>query len=185
MSKIDNAVTELDLEDTIDELIQRREQGDSLRELEEYYNREVIAATLDRADSSILTNIDLIKQALRGDLESSGKRIDVEETLSDMGIDPDELRNRLVTYETLRKYLKDRDVEPEKNSDPITIDRAEDTIEWSVNREEAIVERVLEQLSAADLVSYDDVEIDTSITITCTDTGESYLLEDFIKRGGC
>jgi len=40
-------------------------------------------------------------------------------------------------------------------------------------------------LRRADKISFDEIDIDTAVTITCSGSGESYPLSEFIDRGGC
>jgi Arc/MetJ family transcription regulator len=166
-------------------LLERRASGASLRELRDYYNDEVIAATLEAADGSVLTDVETVRAALRGEIESAGDRIEIEHELGRMGVDVEELESRLVSHETLRQYLDERDVEPETEPDAVTVEEVRDTVAWATSREEAIIERKLEQLARTDILEFRDIDIDTAITVTCSDTGVAYPLEEFIERGGC
>jgi len=185
MSKIRKTVEALDLEPVIEALVERRERGASLRELRDYYNDRVIEAMLTEAGGSVLTDAETVRAAVRGKIESEGERIEIEHELSEMGVDIDALERRLVSHETVRQYLQDEDVAPETESSAVTVAEVHDTVEWAMAREEAIIKRKLDQLAQADMIAFEEVAIDTAVTVTCADTGTAYSLEEFIERGGC
>jgi hypothetical protein len=185
MAKIQTAVDALGLESVIETICERRRGGESLRDLRDYYNEQVIEATVTAAGGSVLTDTNVVRQALTGELDSAGRRIEIEHALSDMDIDIDTLKSRLISHETLRKYLTQRDVTPETESDAVTETNVKETIDWAKRREEAIIRRKLEQLADAGAIDFDEIELETTITVTCTDTGDTYRLDNFINRGGC
>jgi len=185
MGKIESTIKELDLEPVISELIEQRKAGESLRALRDYYNLQVIDTVLGDAGGSILTDTDTVYQALTGNIDSAGDRIEVEHTLADMGVDVDSLKQRLISHETLRKYLKSKNIIPDEHTDSVTETSVRETVAWAKSREEAIIQRKLEQLRRADKISFDEIDIDTAVTITCSGSGESYPLSEFIDRGGC
>jgi len=185
MSKIRRTVEHLELGPVMETLVERRREGDSLRDLRDYYNEQVIERTLAKTGKSVLIDVAKVQAALRGDIESAGDRIEIEHQLAEKGIDIDGLASRLVSHETLRKYLNEQDIKPETVQDTVTVEDVRDTVDWATSREEAIIERKLEQLARADVVAFDDIAIDTAITVTCGDTGVAYPLDEFIERGGC
>lgn len=185
MAKIQKTIDDLGLESLIDELCDRRRGGASLRDLRDYYNDQVIEATLTAAGGSVLTDTDVVRRALTGGIDSAGTQIEVEHALSEMDIDIDTLESRLISHETLRKFLNQRGVSPETETEPVTETEVRETVDWATSREEAIIRRKLEQLADTGTVVFDDIEIETAIMVTCSATGATYRLEEFISRGGC
>lgn len=185
MAKIQTTINNLGLESLIDELCERRRGGASLRDLRDYYNEQVIEATLTAAGGSVLTDTDVVRRALTGEIASAGTQIEIEHALSEMDIDVDTLESRLISHETLRKFLKQRDVTPDTETEPVTETDVRETVDWAKSREEAIIRRKLEQLADTGAIAFGDIEIETAIMITCSATGTTYRLDEFISRGGC
>lgn len=185
MSKIQKTVEDLDLEPVIETLFDRRKSGTSLRSLRDYYNDQVIEATLANAGASVLTDPETVREAIRGEMESAGKQIEIKHKLTELEVDVEQLESRLVSHETLRKFLNDENIVPETETNTVTVDEVRDTVDWATSREEAIIKRKLEQLAQTDSIEFQDIDIDTAITVTCADTGVAYPLDEFIERGGC
>lgn len=193
--KIGKGIEYHDRQELHDEITrQYRDQDKSLRDLESFINREFAAAAVQNADtyhresSSIKTTPDDIVRILHStdDTVSPREKARVETELRQAGVYVDELKKRFVSYRTVKNHLNDCvDVDTSRN-ESITIDSARKTIGWARSRCEGVIEKTIERLSNAGLVTTGaDVEVTVTPRVTCDDCGVSVTISEFLRRAGC
>lgn len=166
-------------------LLDRREDGASLRDLESVVNRSILEAALRGADRDIVGDVAGVYERLTDDDASAGERTEVREWLTQAGIDPGELTGDFVSYQTVRTHLREcLDVATDRRT-TLSLSDAKGTIEWARSRSEGIVERTLERLDGTDGFDAGSVEVGNIIRVTCTECGKSYPIETFLERNGC
>ena len=126
-----------------------------------------------------------IYRNLTGDDISAGVRTETEAWLSRVGVDPAELRDDFVSYQTVRTHLREcLDVDTARESS-LSVDDAEGTIEWARSRSEGIIGRTIERLGDTDGFHSGAVDVTHVARVSCADCGASYPVEKFLDRGGC
>lgn len=172
--------------DGLDDVLRDRQaEGASLRRLETVVNERVLRAALDGTDSDVLRDAAAIYRNLTGDDTSAGVRTETEAWLSRVGVDPAELRDDFVSYQTVRTHLREcLDVDTARDSS-LSVDDAEGTIEWARSRSEGIIGRTIERLGDTDGFHSGAVDVTHVARVSCADCGASYPVEQFLDRGGC
>jgi len=166
-------------------LLDRRDDGASLRRLEGVANRAVLRAALREAETDVIGDVSSLYEKLTDEDTSAGERTELRERLSRAGIDTDTLLDDFVSYQTVRTHLRDcLDVDTDRRAS-LTVEDARGMIEWARSRSEGIVERTVERLRDTDEFRSGDVEVTHVIRVSCPDCGASYPIETFIDRGGC
>jgi len=183
--KIGRAVEKYDVGRLDERLLDRREAGASLRELEDVVNRAILRVALRTADRDIVGDVDSFYERLTDDEVSAGQRTEAREWLTQAGIDPAELTGDFVSYQTVRTHLREcLGVDTDRRS-TLSVADAKGTVEWARARSEGIVKRTIERLDRTPDFDGDTVEVGTVIRVTCTECGKSYPVETFLDRGGC
>src|SRR6056297_1071299 len=130
------------------------EHGMSLRELADYFNKQVLEAALERSELSLLdTDIDAVYTRLTDEGVSAGERTRMERRLDRSGIDVEAVTSDFVTHQTVYTYLrKHREIsQPEEDTDEKRA-KAVERIEKLQNRTAAVTEETLKSLQRDDLV---------------------------------
>ena len=185
--KIETVCASRGLRSLADRLVDRRvDTGESLRDLERFFNQEVLAAAMRAAGMELLEGEAAnVYRLLTDDDVSDAARREAEDRLRRAGVDIDAVRDGFVTYGTVRTHLRECvGVETARES---TVDAAavRDTAFGLFGRAEAITERELSRL--AETESFDAGEVAVSLTarVTCETCGEEYGLLRLLDRGGC
>jgi Flp pilus assembly secretin CpaC len=168
-------------------LVERRTETDaSLRDLERFFNREVLAAAMRAAGMELLEGEAAnVYRLLTDDEVSHAARTEARDRLTRAGVDVEAVERDFVTYGTVRTHLREcAGVETGRES---TADAASvrDTVFELFGRTEAVTERELSRL--ADRESFDAGDLTVSLTarVACSACGEEYGLRRLLERGGC
>lgn len=178
-----------------DELVRRREAGESLRALADAVNRRVLAGALeaagvdDRGDElfGALAGeraVEAVYDALAGEAEPA-RTARVRTRLEQHGVDVDALEDDWVTHPTVRRHLRECLGVDTAREPTITAEDAVDTVEWARARAAGVVERTFERLHAADLVRTSDLDVTVTLQLTCAACGNTYRPRELLDRGGC
>ena len=183
--KLGRNVAAYGLDDVNARLRDRRDDGDSLRDLERFVNTSLLDGALREAGADVIGDVDAIYDVLTGDDVSAGKRTEVRSRLEHAGVDVATVEAAFVSYQTVRTHLREcLDVETDRES-RLSVDDARGTIEWARSRSEGIVERTVQRLDAADEVDAGAVDVSHVVRVDCADCGASYPVDEFVDRGGC
>lgn len=178
-----------------DELVRRREDGASLRDLADAVNRRVLEAALeaagvdDRGDELFGAvegerAVEAVYEALAGGTEPA-RAARVRTRLEQHGVDVDALEDDWVTHPTVRRHLRECLGVDTAREPTITVEDAVDTVEWARARAAGVVERTFERLGATDLVRTGDLDVTVALQLTCEDCGNTYRPRELLDRGGC
>ncbi|QSG05046.1 Uncharacterized protein HSR121_0692 [Halapricum desulfuricans] len=176
-----------DLDGVGDELEQRwlatGEDGMSLRELADHFNRIVLEAAIERSEMSVLdVDIDRLYEQLTGDDVSGGVRTRTQRRLERNGIDVESVTGNFVTHQTIHTYLREyRDVEQPEPTPQQRRESALERIQKLQNRSAAVTQDAIEGLQRAELVPEGDVDVVVDIQVIYTDTGEQFDIFDLIE----
>jgi len=183
--KVGRSADKYGLEALDRQLLDRREEGASLRRLETVVNTSILRTLLRDAEMDIVGDVSSFYEKLTDDDASAGERTEVREWLTRADIDPDELTGDFVSYQTVRTHLREcLDVETNRTS-TLSLEDAQGTIEWARSRSEGIVERTIERLDRSGEFDAGAIEIGHVMRVTCTECARSYPIDTFLQRGGC
>ena len=184
--KIDRIARKRELDDLDQRLLERRDAGASLRDLETYHNRRVLEAAVNEADMETLEGeVENLYRLLTDDDVSAGTRVEVRSRLERHGIDPDAVTDDFVSYQTVRTHFNDcLDVDTERTT---RIDRtsAKNVVFKLLSRTESITVRTIDRLRSSGHLSIGDPEVTLSLRVACTECGEEYTFARLVDRGRC
>lgn len=167
------------------ELIRRRDHGDSLRDLAAYLNKEILAEALGSAAREVIGDADSIYDVLHGDDVNRSRKAELRSKLLRNDVDIDEVESDFVSHQTVRNHLHDcREIDTSRES-TADIEGARKTIEWAQARSEGVIEQTLERLRSADEISERPTEVTQSVRIACSACGSTYRIEAFLEQRGC
>lgn len=183
--KVGRAVRKYDL-GAFDAVVRdRHRDGASLRDLERFVNERILRGALEAAGTDVIGDVDDVYDALTDDDVSAGRRTEVRERLTHAGVDVDALLDDFVSYQTVRTHLREcLDVDTDRR-EPLTVEDARGTIEWSRSRSEGIVSRTLERLANEGAVDAGDLDVSQVLRVSCADCGATATVDEFVDRGGC
>ncbi|MFB6101722.1 MAG: rod-determining factor RdfA [Haloplanus sp.] len=185
--KIDAVCASRNLPTLPERLVERRvEEGDSLRDLERFFNREVLAAAMRAAGMELLeAEAANVYRLLTDDDVSHAARTEARDRLLRAGVDVDAVRRDFVTYGTVRTHLRECagvDTGRETTVDAGTVT---DTVFKLFGRTEAVTERELTRLAETDELDAGELTVSLNARVACDACGEAYSLLRLLERGGC
>jgi len=159
----------------------------SLRDLAEYFNKELLKAKMEQAGMSLIDNdAETIHRNLTDDSVSAGVRTDTENTLSENGIDPEQVRKEFISYQTLRTYLKAyQNAEYSSVSDEEKIKKDREMIDRLTNRSQSVAVDRIQKLISTDRISSSNFEVFVEMDVLCQDCGTQYSIDEYLDMGGC
>ena len=186
--KVDDVCARRGLSTLPERLVERRTgAGDSLRDLEHFFNRELLAAAMREAGMELLDDeaANVYRLLTDGDV-SRAARTEARDRLTRAGVDVAALREDFVTYGTVRTHLREcAGVDTARESRPVDAGAVTDTVFKLFGRTEAVTERELSRLAATDALDAGDLSVSLTARVTCDSCGEAYRLLRFVERGGC
>lgn len=190
-SKVDRLLTEYSLPGMDEQLIASwtgdADERRSLRDLAEYFNRELLRAAMAEAGMTTLDGeVANTYRLLTAEDVSTGVRTQAETTLERNGIDPQRLRTDFVSHQAIHTYLtKQRGVE--HPSEPVG-DRAgktERTIRRLGSRLVAVAEKRLRSLRDAGTITLGTFSVLVDVYVVCEDCGTHTDVPTLLGDGGC
>lgn len=184
--KIDRVVDERDLEAVHDALRERWSDGESLRDLEAFFNRTVLEAAMTTAGmESIDGEAANLYRLLTDDDVSAGKRIDAESRLERDGIDPDALTDDFVSYQTVRTHLNSCLGVETTREQAFGISDARNTVHKLVSRTESVTLQVLERLAGQGTLAIGSPSVTVSVRVACSTCNDEYSFSALLEEEGC
>lgn len=158
----------------------------SLRELAEYFNRQILEQEF----------VNTGKQTLRGETEtfytlltsedvSEGDRVRARRRLEEQGIDVDELVDDFVSYQTVRRYLKNHRGATYTRAESDRLETEAQNIQQLSGRVEAVAENKLQSLRDSSRLSLGEFRVTTDVHVYCEDCETRYSATGILSRGGC
>lgn len=184
--KVDRKAEEYELANLNEELYHRhQERGASLRDLESYVNMQMLDRVLQDTDIVLLDGVESVYRVLAGDDVSEGKRAEIRSRLERAGIDVDKLENDFVTYQTVRKHLREALDVDTGASKTLDASDADTRIRRLQSRSEAVIAETLEQLRRGEKLKTGKLDPVMSVRVTCENCGDSFRLRDLLENGRC
>lgn len=167
----------------------RMEDRSSLRDLADYFNRQLLRAVLDSVETEPLDGgVDNVYRHLRDDDVTSGVRQETRARLEQRGVDVNTLENNFVSYQAIRTYLREyRNATPPNNSTtPKTHrERKRTTIQQLVSRLVTVTEGSLTELKNAGHLTIGDFDVLVTVRIHCADCDTRVPVSKLLRQGGC
>lgn len=189
-SKVATVIHQRSLGGLGDELVEYWE-GDateqmSLRELADYFNRQLLAQTLRNASLNTLDGEPAnFYRLLTDDSVSSGASVQARNQLEQRGIDVDQLLADFVSRQAIHTYLtKERDVSY-STSEGDSVEKEATNIQRLKRRVTTILESKIDRLRNADRITLGKFNLLIDIRVLCEDCGAQYQVAELLDRGVC
>ena len=188
--KVARVLSEYSIQDVGDELVVRwtaENNRMSLRDLADYFNKQLLKSRLDQQRVDTLPGeIKNMYELLTDEDVTSGTRIQVENRLSQHGIDIEGLRSDFVSRQAIHTYLtKNRQEtynEPDTNE---IIERRLEDLQRLRSRQRAVTEQTISTLRNRNRLNLGEFQVLSQVQIQCTDCGRQFDLTTLLDRGGC
>jgi Flp pilus assembly secretin CpaC len=185
--KVERVCAERNLPTLAERLVERRTATDaSLRDLERFFNREVLAAAMRTAGMELLEDEAAnVYRLLTAEDVSHAARTEARDRLARAGVDVDAVTDDFVTYGTIRTHLREcAGIETRREA---TVDAAtvRDTVFTLFGRTEAVTERELSRLAETEAFDAGELTVSLTARVACERCGEEYGLHRLLERGGC
>lgn len=158
----------------------------SLRDLEEYFNKQLLETSLSEENVSTLEGeIDNTYRLLTDENVGEADRTRIRRRLEREGVNVEELLDDFVTYQAIRNYLtKNREAEyTADNTDPI--EREIGTVQQLQGRIAAVTEGKIEQMRDNEHITLGNFRTIVNIQIVCSDCNSQFKVIELFERGGC
>lgn len=188
--KVARVIENHDLTGLGDELVAHwtaEENRMSLRELADYFNKQLLASRLDDEQVETLAGeIDNLYALLTDDDVTSGTRIQAENRLREDGVDVAALRSDFVTRQAIHTYLtKHRQVTYDSPDTEEVAERRLDELQRLMSRQRSVTEQTVSTLANGDHLSIGEFQVLVSTRVQCSDCGRQFEVSDLVERGGC
>ncbi|WP_416841759.1 rod-determining factor RdfA [Haloferax sp. DFSO52] len=187
-SKIERVIKQYGLGDFGETLARRwtDPEGDSLRDLADQMNQEVLASALHDVDADVLEGeVENMYALLTGDNTTEGMRVQAKNTIQSEGVDVDQLLSDFVSHQAVYTYLTDiRGVTKESKSTN-RLDNVIQSIQKLRGRLIAVTERSLASLRSTNKLRLGDFDVLVDTQVYCRDCGTQYEVVQLLERGGC
>jgi len=189
-SKVERLIEEYDLAPLGDELVESwtaDEERKSLRELAAYFNRRLVAATLEQAEAGTVdVEPETVYEVLTDDDVTSGRRTELRTRLEQAGVDVESLEQSFVSYQAIRSYVKGvRDAELERPTDAEQIETERNTIQRLISRTQSVAEKKLHHLHNTGRIVLGDIRLTVDVSVYCRDCGTRKSVAELLDQGGC
>jgi hypothetical protein len=158
----------------------------SLRELADYFNRELLAQTLQDVSMNTLDGEPAnIYRLLTDDSVSSGAAVQATNRLEQHGIDVEQLTAEFVSRQAIHTYLtKYRGVSHSPaNGDPVETETT--NVQRLKRRMTTIIESKIERLRNTERITLGEFNVLIDVRILCEDCGAQYQATELLERGTC
>lgn len=184
--KVDRISKKWELTGIDERLQERRNEGDSLRDLETFYNQTLLRTAMNAEGRETLDGeIPNVYRLLTDDEVSPGKRIDAESRLRQNGIDPAELTGDFVSYQTIRTHLNDCLEMETARSTTLTVGDARNTVLKLISRTESVAKQMIDRLETDGSLTIPSPTVTLSLRVGCSECGDEYPFSKLLERGGC
>jgi cell division protein ZapA (FtsZ GTPase activity inhibitor) len=159
---------------------------DSLRELTDYFNKRILEQHLLNAGQQTLQGeVETLYALLTDEDVSEGERIRARRRLEQQGIDLDTLTSRFVSYQTLRRYLKDYRNASYTRQESDRIEKELSNIQQLRGRTESVIYNNLQSLQSADHITLEEFRVTTDVHVYCEGCSTQYSATELLEQGGC
>ena len=168
-------------------LVERRIEADaSLRALERFFNRSVLASAMRAAGMELVDGAAAnVHRLLTADDVSHAARTEARDRLTRAGVDVDAVADDFVTYGTIRTHLRECEGVETGREATVDAETVRDTVFKLIGRSEAVTERELSRLATTEEFDAGELSVSLTARVACETCGEEYGLRRLLERGGC
>lgn len=185
MCKVERITEKHGFSDLDEELRRRHRSGASLRELETFINTRVLERALLESDVALIGDTESIYRILQGDDVTPGQRAEIRSQLERAGPPVNGVEDDFVSHQTVKRHLQNCLGVDTNRQSKITFDEAEQTVEWAQSQNLSVIENTINRLQNVGLLEVDHLDVTQSVRVTCEETGNTFRLREFLRRGGC
>lgn len=160
----------------------------SLRELADYFNKEVLRAAMEKTEMSTLNGeVSNTYRLLTADDVSTGVRTQAETSLERNGINPEQLRQDFASHQAIHTYLtKHQGVEIQSGTTKQErLASTETTIQRLKSRLIAVAEKRLRSLRDNGTITLGTLSVLVDIRVVCEDCGTHTDVSTLLSKRGC
>jgi hypothetical protein len=184
--KIDRVIEARGLTDIEERLRTQWADGESLRELEQFFNEAVLRTTMTSAGMETIDGESSnLYRLLTDDEVTSGKRVDAESRLRRNGVDPDAVTDDFVSYQTVRTHLNDCLGIQTTRESTLTVVEARNTVHKLVSRVESVTLRTIERLCRQDTLEIAAPSVTVSVRVACSECNDEYTFSTLLTQESC
>lgn len=191
-SKVARVLKEYGLSRVAEELPARwtgeHDERQSLRDLADYVNRELLRSAMADADMDPLEGeVANTYRLLIDDDVSSGMRTQAKTRLERAGVDVDTLQDDFVSHQSVHTYLTSvRDVNaPTDDSNGDYFERTNKAIQRLKGRTSAVVTENIRALQRNNRITVGDFSVLVHVQVYCEDCGTQKDVVELLTDGGC
>lgn len=191
-SKVDRLIEKYELSKMNEQLInywtRKDDERRSLRELADYFNKELLHTVMDSAGMTPLEGeVVNTYRLLTADDVSTGVRTQTEATLERNDIDSEQLQQDFVSHQAVHTYLtKYRGVQRQaQTSSQDRVAKTEETIQRLRSRLVAVAEKRLRSLRDAGTITLGTFSVLVNVRVVCEDCGTHADVRTLLDDGGC
>lgn len=166
-----------------------KEERSSLRELADYFNRQVLQAAAEEAGLNPVDEmVETWYTLLTNDESNSGSKTEIRWQLEQDGLDVDQVTADFVSYQTINRHLKqchELERETDDETDSQNVRRRVQSIYALENKISAVTNDILGQLHRSGRISLRNFEVFVDINILCSDCGAHHNISDIVENQGC
>lgn len=191
--KVQKVINEWGLLEIGDELEQRwlgrARDEHSLRELAEYFNKQVLVEALTESGTVPLEGeVENLYHLLTGEDVNRASKIQTEQRLTELGIAVEDLTDDFVSHQTMYRYLKNHrgvQKQTEKQSTEELVDSVRRASTRLSNRLKTVIRKNLETLNNRSEFHIGEFDIYVDIQIACSECNTTRELSQILERNGC
>ena len=189
--KVEVVTAEFDLDGIHEEMCREwaDDDGKSVRELADMFNKRVLRTAFRRADKlPIDGEIDNLYRVLTDDDTDPGSRTRAREQLRQDDIPIADVEDRFVSHQTLYRHLVnclDRAHEPPEKTDEERIEEWRSRLMALQSRTTSVTERGIDQLSNNGAVDIGSFDVLLEVNVMCEDCGGFYTVGEFLDAEAC
>lgn len=183
--KVGRAIQLCDLYEFNNELRNRRDRGDSLRDLATFTNTRILEWSLAGANVNIVGDVETLYHILTDNDIRTSRRAEAKSQLENQGISVSEILDTFVSHTTMRQHLQECLNIDTSQSQQVDPDAEQGTIEWARARSEQVIEESLTRLQSANVLEAGELDVTHSVRVTCNACGTSYRLHKLLEEGHC
>jgi len=185
MCKVDRIIEKYGLSGLDQELERRHRRGASLRDLETVINTRVLEQALLESEVALVGDTESIYHVLQGDDETPGRTAEIRSQLERAGPPLSDVESDFVSHQTVKRHLQNCLGVDTTRQTQITLDDAQQTVEWAQSQNLSVIENTLNRLQSAGILDSEHIDVTQSVRVTCEHTGDTFRLREFLRRGGC
>ncbi|WP_458188836.1 rod-determining factor RdfA [Haladaptatus sp. NG-WS-4] len=162
------------------------EERTSLRDLADYFNRELLRAAMAETGVQPLDGeIENTYRLLTDDDVTQADRTRTQRRLQREGLDVERLRTDFVTYQAIRTYLKEYRDASYASDDRDRTEVEQGNIQRLRGRILRVTDSKLDQLQRSNDIEPSEYRTFVEVNVLCENCGRQYGVDELLERGGC